>query len=115
MPINKKEEQLRLIALTEQRQRIGLKLYSFFNGVCEMKKPFEKNDLDTLVSKMACIIQEELKDQSKSILEAKKDYLNREIKTLETVLALLNGDDNQVDVLKNYAFNKLKVLISQST
>lgn len=34
----------------------------------------------------------------------------REIRTLETVLALLNGDKKQVDVLKTYAFNKLKML-----
>ena len=31
-------------------------------------------------------------------------------RTLETIASLLNGDDNQVEVVKNYVRNKLKVV-----
>lgn len=34
---------------------------------------------------------------------------NIDRKTLETIGALLNGDDNQVDVVKNYIHNKLRM------
>lgn len=47
---------------------------------------------------------------SQAISKAEKNYVEREMRSMETVLMLLNGDDNQVDVLKTYAINKLEAL-----
>lgn len=38
-----------------------------------------------------------------------KEVTKTDVRTLETVCMLLNGDDNQLEVVRNYARNKLKM------
>lgn len=75
-----------LIEKTTRKQRIVTEFKDFFDGVCSMNKPFEKDDLDTLISKMTSVVEKELesarKEVEKEIWRKQRELAYQEIESL---------------------------------